>query len=239
MNILITGGASGLGEAITRKLAQDQQNKVYFTYSRSEENARKIEAELPNAIALACDFTKADSISNFEKLMAELDLDVLVNNAITGFVKKHFHKMQPEDFLQSFQHNILPTIRISQLAINIFRKKRFGKIITILSAATINKPPIGWSEYVANKEYLYALSKSWATENISFNITANCVSPAFMLTKLNSETDERIVSEMEKQHPLKRLLTPLEVAGAVDFFVNASQQINGTNLIINAGGDLK
>ena len=62
MNILITGGASGLGEAITRILAKDINNKVYFTFTNSELNARKIELDYSNAYSIKCDFKDSESI---------------------------------------------------------------------------------------------------------------------------------------------------------------------------------
>ena len=60
-----------------------------------------------------------------------------------------------------------------------------------------------------------------------------------MATRLTSDTDERLVEEMVSRHPLKRLLTPAEVAEAVEFYVNAPAQINGTNLIINAASEMR
>jgi 3-oxoacyl-[acyl-carrier protein] reductase len=238
MNILVTGGASGLGEAITRNLAQNPQHIVYFTYFNSEAKAKALEKGLPNTRALRCDFTDEISILELKNGLAAFDLDVLVNNAVTGLTKKHFHKTDPELFLASFKNNVLPAIHLTQAAITIFRKKKFGKIITILSSYILNKPPVGLSEYVATKEYLHALSKAWATENASFNITANCISPALMQTNLTADTDERILEEMQKSHPLKKLLTPQEVAETVNFLVGSTQQINGANLVINAAADL-
>ena len=94
------------------------------------------------------------------------------------------------------------------------------------------------SEYVASKNYLLSLSKSWATENAKFNISANCISPSMMLTNLTSDTDERIVEEMQNAHPLKKLITPVEVAESINYLINASQQINGTNMIMNAAADI-
>jgi NAD(P)-dependent dehydrogenase (short-subunit alcohol dehydrogenase family) len=132
----------------------------------------------------------------------------------------------------------MPTLRITKEAIKVFRKKKFGKIINIISSAIINKPLIGLSAYIANKSYLISMSKSWATEGVKFNITSNSISPSFMQTNLTSDTDERVIDQMNKEHPLKRLLTTDEVAEAVKFFIRSSQQINGTNLIINAGADL-
>jgi len=234
MNILITGGASGLGEAITKRLAFDQGNNVFFSYNKSVENAKALEASFSNVKALKCDFSVPSDIEILCGRMQELNLQILVNNAMTGFEQDYFHKLKPDYFIDSFQKNIFPAIRITQTALIHFRKNKFGKIITILSAALINKPPIGWSEYAASKSYLLSLSKSWAAENAGFNISSNSISPSFMQTSLTDNTDERIVSEMISKHPLKALLKVEEVAEAIAFFVSASQQINGANLILNA-----
>lgn len=238
MNILITGGASGVGEAITRKLATTQTNRIYFTYNTSIAKATTIEADFSNASGIKCDFTCSAEIDNLLNRIPEMDLDVLVHNAISGMSKKHFNKMEADLFVKSFQSNVVPIIRITQRVLPQFRKKRFGKIITILTSALINRPPIGWSEYIANKAYVLSLSKSWAVENASFNITSNCISPSFMQTPFSKDTDERVVEELIRTHPLKRLLTPEEIADVVAFLMVATQHINGTNLIINAAIDV-
>ncbi|MES2377559.1 MAG: SDR family oxidoreductase [Bacteroidota bacterium] len=239
MNILITGGASGLGEAITRRSALAVNNNVYFTYSQSLTNAQQIEADYPNTTAIKCDFKDKNDIAGLVNKIAELDLDILVNNAYTGqFLASHFHKTQLADFVTSFNDNIVPTISITQAAIGVFRKKKFGKIITILSAALVNTPPIGSAVYVANKAYLEELTKIWATENIKFNITSNSISPAFMLTGLTNSIDERLIEQIINDSPSKKLLTTDEVAVGVQYLVNADQQINGVNLVINSGKDI-
>jgi 3-oxoacyl-[acyl-carrier protein] reductase len=238
MNILVTGGASGLGETITKTLAADPSHSVYFTYCSSEKNAKEIESQFPNAKGVKLDFTNKEETKEFAGLMASWNIDVLVNNAMSGNIhKEYFHKSDETVFLNGFTNNILPLIKITQQAISVFRKKKFGKIITILSSAIINKPPVGWSEYVAGKAYIASLAKSWATENAVFNITSNCISPAFMKTRLTSDTDERIMEEMTGKHPLKKLLSTQEVADSVVYFLNASQQVNGVNLVINAASD--
>ena len=239
MNILVTGGASGLGAAIVKKLAANAGNKVYFTYASSKSAAQQMEADFPNCTSLHCDFSDAGSMDNFIAELANTDIDILVNNATGKIHKAHFYKTDPAVFLKSFETDVLATIRITQESIKLFRKKKFGKIINIISSALINKPPIGWSGYVANKAYLLSMSNSWATEYIRSNITSNCISPSFMKTSLTSDTDERIVQQMEDEHPLKKLLTTEEVADTVLFLTTATQHINGINLIMNAGADLK
>ncbi len=238
MNIIVTGGSSGLGASIVRGLAAQDGNMVYFTYSSSVDAARELEAQYPNAKAIHCNFADEASIQALLFEIPTLQPDVLINNANGGIHKDHFYRTNPEVFLKGFELNVMPTLRITQEAIKVFRKKKFGKIINIITSAVINKPPAGWAEYVANKAYLLAMSKVWATECIKFNITSNSISPGFMQTKLTSDTDDRIIESMIEGHPLRKLLTTDEVADAVMFYVKASQQINGTNLVINAGMDL-
>jgi 3-oxoacyl-[acyl-carrier protein] reductase len=238
MNILVTGGASGLGAVITRKLADTPGNKVFFTFHQSEDKAVAMEKELPQVEAIHCDFNEPKDVEKLCSMISGFDLDVLINNAIVGMSKTHFHKITPDTFLNSFNINVLPTLQITQQAILSFRRKKFGKIITILTSYLANRPPTGLSEYVANKAYLQSMSKSWARESATYNITSNCISPSMMSTPLTQELDERVVEEIINSQPLRRLVTLDEVAETVDSLVGITQQINGVNLLINGGMDV-
>ena len=240
MTILITGGASGLGETVTRLLAEDPAHKVYFTYSNSIAKAELIESDYPNATGIKCDFKNAAEVDSLTSSIAEMQLDILINNAYSGApIKTYFHKIPPSEFAEEFQTNILPTIAITQAAITSFRKRKEGKIITVLTSMLLNTPSIGWSSYVAGKAYLGALVKSWATENIKFNISSNAVSPSLMQTGLTSDIDERLIEQMTESHPLKKLLTVEEVAETILFLTAASAQLNGMDIILNAGSNIK
>lgn len=239
MKILVTGGASGLGAAITRRLASAPERQIYFSYCRSADKAAALQAEYPNVQGICCDFRDSSGLAAFIARLGELDLDVLVNNAWTNGVEmQHFHKLPTAVFVRRFHDDLLPIIGITQEAIRTFRKKKFGKIINVLTAYLINRPPAGASEYVAAKAYLAALSKSWAVENASFNISSNSISPSFMRTGMTADTDERLIEEMETRSPARRLLRVEEAAAAVEYLVSASQLVNGTNLILNGGADV-
>ncbi|MGF7078341.1 SDR family NAD(P)-dependent oxidoreductase [Mucilaginibacter sp. UYCu711] len=240
MIILITGGASGLGKAITLGLAQDPLNTVYFTYHSSDKAAKEIETVQPNTHAIKYDLSNKDDIQKLKSKIEELQPDVLINNAYKGEpLKTHFHKTNADDFMEDFERNIMPVIALTSSAIKVFRAKKHGKIITILTSYLVNQPPTGTSVYVAGKAYLAQLSKSWATENAQYNITSNTVSPAFMLTGLTKDVDERIIEQMIKSHPLKSLLMPEEVAETVHSLVYASSHLNGIDIVINSGINIK
>ena len=238
MKILITGGASGLGEAITIHLASNKENQVIFTYNQSADRAKELESQYPNVKSIKCDFHISDDIGKVEELIESEQIDCLINNAITGLEQKHFHKHEAQNWIDSFRANVYPIVRMTQVAIKVFKKKKFGKIITINSSATLNKPPTGMSEYVASRNYLLSLSKSWAAENIKSNVTSNSVLPSFMLTPLNQDTDYRVIEEMIAKNPLNRLVEPSEVAEMVGFLTTCTQQINGQAIVINGGENL-
>lgn len=239
MNILVTGGSSGLGKAIVNTLSSSPENKVFFTYNRQHYEEETTILGKKNVHAVKCDFTNADEICELVKVIPNFDLDVLINNAYVGLPQgTYFHKTDPRSFTKSFEDNILSIIQITQEAISGFRAKKFGKIINILTAYLVNIPPMGFSIYTANKAYLHQLSKSWNSEYSRYNITSNCISPEFMQTNFSSFVDERIVEQMQNKHPLKKLLTPEEVAESVVFLVNSSQQLNGAHIVINAAQDI-
>jgi 3-oxoacyl-[acyl-carrier protein] reductase len=234
MNILVTGGASGLGAAICKLLASDGDNMVYFTFNSSVQKANEIEAKYSNTFALQCDFKNAHQVRSISNNIDQLQLDVLINNAYSGdFLKSHFHKIPAEDFATDFENNLIPTLKLTQAAIAYFRKRKKGRIITILTSGLINNAPIGSSVYMANKAYLKQMTKAWASENAKFNIVSNSVSPSFMETELTASIDERIVEQMKANHPLKRLLTVQEVAETVHFLTHSSKQINGSDIEMN------
>ncbi|WP_298222749.1 SDR family oxidoreductase [Flavobacterium sp.] len=240
MNILITGGASGLGEAITRNFAKDSSNKVYFTFNASDEKAKAIENDFPNAAGLRCNFKNAEDVVSLQSKLSELNLDVLINNAYSGEpIKTYFHKIDADVFATEFQDNLIPTIKITQAAIASFRKKKSGKIITVLTSFLLNTPPTGSAVYLANKAYLASLVKTWATENGKYNITSNSISPSFMLSGLTKDVDERVIEQMVENHPLKKLLTLQETADTVLFMASATSHMNGLDIVLNAGTNLR
>jgi 3-oxoacyl-[acyl-carrier protein] reductase len=235
MNFLITGGASGLGYAITNAIAASfPGSQIYFTFHSSAANAETLEAVSKNLHGIKCNFKEANEVESLCQFIQSSEIDVLVNNAFTKLTKQHFHKTGTSDISESFNSDILSTIEITRSFLLKARERKSGKIITILTSGLVGTPPIGWSVYLAGKAYLLAMHKSWATENKAFNITSNCISPDFMATALHKDMDERMIENIVEKHPLKKLLTVEDVAQVVLFLCNSSAQLNGQNIFLNS-----
>jgi len=234
MNILVTGGASGLGEAIVRIFAKNTNNNVYCTYNSSKKNADLLASEFPNVNPIKCDFRNSNELESLLESIVTFDLNVLINNAYGGsFLKTHFHKISSDEFLTEFKENILPVIEITQTVIKEFRKKKAGKIVTILTSALSEKAPVGSSSYISMKAYLEKLTQIWAIENERFNISSQSVSPSLMRTNLTANLDERLVEQIIENHPQRKLLTVETVAEKILFLVQTAPKLNGFDIVIN------
>ena len=234
MNIIITGGSSGLGRALVEACAASGMNQVLFTYCRHEDEALKLAGRFTNVTAAQVDFTDEASVARFAEMIADRPTDVLINNAYAGSPQGvHFHKTTPEDYAKAFKMNVLPVIRITQACVAGMRKRKFGKILNIITSSVIDVPPIGYSVYAATKAYIRQLSKSWSKELGRFNITSNCILPDYMQTDFG-QLEEFQLEQMRNAHPLKELLKPEDVAEVVCHLIQSTQQLNGVEIPINA-----
>ena len=181
MNIIITGGSSGLGKALVEACAASAGHQVLFTYCRHEDEAQALAGQYANVRAVQVDFTDEASVDQFIQFLSNEQVDVLINNAYAGTAQGvHFHKTAPDDFSKAFHDNVMPVIRITQACAQGMRKRKFGKIINIITSYVMDVPPTGFSVYTATKAYIRQLSKSWSKELGRFNITSNCILPDYM-----------------------------------------------------------
>lgn len=235
MKILVTGGSSGLGKAVVTEMAKDKENIILFTYYQHEDISYRLSKDYSNVKGIQVDFTNSSSVDAFVEFLATEQIDVLVNNAYIGNpIGTYFHKTDSKDYLAAFQNNVLPLIKVIQTCIIGMRKRKFGKIVNIITSYLIDVPPTGFSVYTATKAYIRQLSRSISREYGRFNITSNCVLPDFMNTGFGHVEDFQL-EQMKSTHPLKELLDPSEVAEVVYHLIKSSQQINGIDIPINAG----
>ena len=234
MNIIITGGSSGLGKALVETCAASRDNHVVFTYHHHEDEAMALAGRFDNVQAVAVDFCATESVDYFVEMLTGMQVDVLVNNVYAGSPQGiHFYKTDPTDFSRAFEWNVIPFIKITQACIAGMRKRRYGKIINIITSYVMDVPPTGFSVYTATKAYIRQLSKSISKECGRFNITSNCILPDYMQTDFGKVEDFQI-EQMKNAHPLKELLRPEEVAQIAAMLMNASQQLNGVEIPVNA-----
>jgi NAD(P)-dependent dehydrogenase (short-subunit alcohol dehydrogenase family) len=232
---LVTGGARGIGLAISTRLAQ-RGVKVAVGYSRGAESAKQFAAANEGAtihqgnIGVAADCERVIT----EVLDQHGQLDILVNNAgIT--IDRTVRKMSVEDWDRVVGINLSGAFYLSRAVLQHMLDRGYGRIINI-SSVIGEKGNIGQANYAAAKAGLFGLTNSLALETARKGITVNSVAPGFIATEMVAAIPEQAMERVLAQIPVGRLGEPEEVARVVEFLADPeSSYITGEILDINGG----
>lgn len=233
--VLVTGGARGIGKAISKKFAYEGW-RVLINYNKSEKAA----FELVNEIGKdRCRAYKAD-ISNYEEVLkmakdifAEFPkIDVLVNNA--GIAEqKVFSDITPEDWRRMFSVNVDGVYNVTSCILPSMINEKCGSIINISSIWGM----VGAScevHYSASKAAIIGFTKALAKEVAPSNIRVNCISPGIIETDMMFGLDDEERQWLIDETPLSRFGSGEDIARSVYFLANDSF-ITGQNLSPNGG----
>jgi NAD(P)-dependent dehydrogenase (short-subunit alcohol dehydrogenase family) len=237
---LITGAASGIGEAVTLRLAALRDARLLLS-DLSEDRLRSVKrkAETLGARTLAV----AGDISDIavpERLVAEAGrmfgrLDGIVSNAgaLCGGLLKD---LAIEDYERQFAIHTRPTWLLGKAAYAMLSASRGAIVATASMSSMLATPPLG--AYSASKAALAMLIEQMAIEWGPVGIRCNCVSPGPTLTPMNAAgyADASRRQQREAVIPLRRLGAPGDIAAAIAFLLSPDASfINGVNLMVDGG----
>ncbi|MEM1322823.1 MAG: 3-oxoacyl-[acyl-carrier-protein] reductase [Bacteroidota bacterium] len=233
---LVTGGSRGIGAAIVRRFAE-QGAHVAFTYRSSEEEAKKIEAELIALGSKAKAYrSDAASYEDSEALVKQVleeygQVDILVNNA--GVTRDNLMlRMSEEQWDTVINTNLKSVFNLTKHLLRPMLKKRQGSIINI-SSVVGEFGNAGQANYAASKAGIFGFTKSIAKEVGSRGIRCNSIAPGFIATDMTDELDEKTREAFLANIPLKRWGEPSEVADACVFLgSDMSRYISGQTLSV-------
>jgi 3-oxoacyl-[acyl-carrier protein] reductase len=233
---LVTGATGGIGGAIAKTL-QDAGAKLVISGSKQEKlEALNASSFGGKAIPVACDLTKLETVEELVKQAEEKlgGLDILICNA--GVTKDNISmRMKDDEWQQVIDVNLTASFRMTRAAIRGMLKRRYGRIIYITSVVGWSGNP-GQANYCASKAGLTGMSKSFAQEFASRNITVNCIAPGFIATSMTDVLTDDQKARINQNIPLARMGTPNEIAaGALYLASDEAGYVTGQTLHINGG----
>jgi 3-oxoacyl-[acyl-carrier protein] reductase len=236
---LVTGGARGIGRAISLELAKAGAD-VAFTYKSSSHLAESLVSEVAvlgrKAVGIEADaVSMASSAEVIDRVVREFKrLDILVNNA--GITRDNLLlRMQEEEWDAVIQTNLKSVFNYTKAAARTMMGQRYGRIINLSSVVGL-KGNAGQSNYAASKAGIIGFTKSIAKELASRNILVNAVAPGYIETDMTAALTEEQRKAVTDAIPLKRVAKPQEVARVILFLASPdADYITGQVISVDGG----
>lgn len=241
---MVTGGAQGIGKAISQALARQGARVAIADLNEAvaKETANLIQQEGGQAMAVQTDITDIEMVKQAVAAIKQNfgAVDILVNNA--GWDRMvPFVKTTPDFWNKVIDINYKGVLNGAYAVLPDMIQKNQGKIINIGSdAARVGS--MGESVYAGAKGAVIAFSKSLAREVARNQITVNVLCPGPTKTPLTDQMQEesefarKVLSKMDKIIPLNRMGTPEEIASAVVFLASEEANfITGQTLSVSGG----
>ena len=243
--VLVTGGARGLGEHLSRAFAREGA-RVVVNYHSSEERANALVQELGEdwALAVCADVTDAQQVRDMVARAREhfgAPITVAVNNALVDFsfngdARPTLDTLTAENLTQQFEGAVVGGLNVMQAVVPGMAEAGEGRIINI-GTNLFQNPVVPYHDYTAAKAALLALTRTAAKDLGLQGITVNMISGGLLrTTDASAATPDEVFDFIAAGTPLGRVTTPEEFANTALFFASDwSRGVTGQNLVVDGG----
>ena len=238
-NILVTGGAYGLGKEIVKAFLKNGDN-VVFTSHINKVDTDELDSIGSNYIEVKTDLSNEEDINKLVDIAYDEfgSIDVLVNNASIE-IEKDFNNKTKEDFIKTYEVNIIAPFLLSRLVGKRMYDNKKGVIINISSNNSLDKYDPATIDYDSSKAALNIISHGIAKEYAPY-VRVNTIAPGWILTDrvklLNNSLNNKLEEEESKRILLNRFSTCEDVTNLVLFLSSdKSSYINDEIIRIDGG----
>ena len=226
-NAIITGGGSGIGQAISQQFAAEGAKAIILDVNleNAKSTAASIQSGGGSAQAFQCDISQTEAVQEaIGKITATTpQIDILVNNAGIAHIG-NVENTTPEDLDRIYNVNIKGVYNCLHTVVPIMAKQGGGAIINLASVAS----KIGISDrfaYSMSKGAVYTMTLSVARDYLDKGIRCNCVCPGRVhtpfvdqyLDKHYPDNRDEMFEKLSKWQPIGRMGKPEEIASLVTF----------------------
>ena len=233
--IIVTGGASGIGEATVRRIIEEGGRAVIA--DRDRERGESLARELGDDRArfVETDVTDTQSVEAlFESAGNFCGVDGVFNNAGIGAVTPSA-ECSDEDWQKVIDINLGGVFKVSRQALRVMQKQGHGSIVncaSILGHLGQSQTPA----YSAAKGGVLNFTRTLALETALDGVRVNSISPGYIQTPILEVLDDAAIEGLKQLHAMKRLGRPEEIAAATVFLLSDEASfITGADLLVDGG----
>ncbi|QOR38314.1 SDR family oxidoreductase [Billgrantia diversa] len=238
-NVIVTGGASGIGLASVKRCLQEGASVVIADLEGSNgqvQAARLGDLYDSRCLFKACDVTDTAQVDRlFADSVAELgSVEAVFNNAGIGGICPS-DEVTDEEYLRIIDINLNGVFRVARAALRVMYGQGGGSIVNCASILGI----FGQSQaaaYTAAKGGVVNMTRTLAIEAAPKGVRVNAIGPGYIDTPLLEALDDDLLQGLIRLHPIGRLGRPEEVANAFLFLASDEASfVTGTHLMVDGG----
>jgi 2-dehydro-3-deoxy-L-rhamnonate dehydrogenase (NAD+) len=217
---IVTGAATGIGEAIARRLAG--AGATIVVVDLDFDGAREVAGSMPGgASAVQADTSRPEDVRSAVEQVLERTgrIDILVNNAGIAGKAAPIWEQTDEDWLRTLAINLTGVFNFCRAVVPHMRSRGYGRIVNIASIAGKEGNP-RMVPYSASKAGVIGLTKALGKELATEGICVNAVAPAVVQTRILDQLTPEQISYMTERIPMKRTGRPEEIAAVVHFLAS-------------------
>ncbi len=195
---VVTGGASGLGQASAERLARDGVGVVTL--------------DITHGADLSVDVTDAEAVRDAAERIGHVD--ILINSAGVIGPNRPLWEITDQEWARTLAVNVNGTFNLCRAFVPRMRDKGWGRIVNLASMAGKDGNP-NLSAYSASKAAVIALTKSLGKELATTGVLVNAVAPAVIDTPMLGATSPEVLAHLTSLIPMRRVGRAEEVAELV------------------------
>jgi NAD(P)-dependent dehydrogenase (short-subunit alcohol dehydrogenase family) len=241
---VITGAASGIGQAFAQRLAEDGCDVVTADLQPANETLQSVTAAGRRAWYCRCDVSSPDAVDALRRdVEREFGrCDILINNAGV-FNLQPFAEMSFADWRRVLAINLDSAFLTCAAFVPGMRRRGWGRIVNMASS-TFGTVSVGYVHYIASKGGMIGLTRALASELGPHGITVNAIAPTLTRTpgamKRGPRPGERDIEHsfaaIAQRQAIPRTQTPADLVGTVSFLTSDDAGfITGQTLYVNGG----
>lgn len=242
--VLVTGGARGLGLAITRTLLAEGA-RVVVNYLNSAAAAEQLVQQYPEQVfAYQADVTDKAQVqalfaaakAHFGQAIHSVINNALINFEFNGDARPKVEDLTPAIMQQQFDGAVGAALNTTQAALEDMKTAGFGRIVNI-GTNLVQNPVVPYHDYTTAKAALLAFTRTAAHDLGQYGINVNMLSGGLLqTTDASKATPDAVFDLIAASTPLRRVTTPEEFAAAIMMFLSPySRAVTGQNLIVDGG----
>jgi NAD(P)-dependent dehydrogenase (short-subunit alcohol dehydrogenase family) len=236
--VIVTGGASGLGEATVLEFVKEGAKVAIADISdEGQVLSEELNSQGNDTIYVRTDVSKEDEIKNLVEKTVEKygKLDVMFANAGIN-IGADIHDLDLATWQKVIDVNLTSVYLSDKYAIEQFQKQGSGGVIVNSGSIHSLVAKDALAPYSASKGGVKMLTQQVASRYSKEGIRANAIAPGYIRTPLTNTLSQEVIDELASLHPIGRLGKPIEVAKAVLFLASDDASfITGVTLPIDGG----